>query len=106
MIERILVLLYLICATQVHATVRHSSDLGWTAGQDVSTQFAALLSGGTIKAGDELKLLSILPADEGLQGQGRRVDALSESDVGQADQDRRSEYVLTTASCATRNRGK
>jgi hypothetical protein len=36
--------------------VRHSSQLGWTAGQDVSAQFAAFLSGGTIKPGDELKL--------------------------------------------------
>ncbi len=50
------ILAWLLCVTQVHAEVRHSSALGWTAGQDVSTQLAALLSNGTIKAGDELKL--------------------------------------------------
>jgi hypothetical protein len=56
MIKRAFILVWLICVAQVHATVRHSSYLGWTAGQDVSTQFAVLLSSGTIKAGDELKL--------------------------------------------------
>jgi hypothetical protein len=56
MIKQISILGLLACVTQLHAAVRHSSDLGWTAGQDVSTQFAGILSGGTIEAGDELKL--------------------------------------------------
>lgn len=39
-----------------HVKVLHTSALGWTAGQNVTEQFADLLSGGTIKAGDELAL--------------------------------------------------
>ena len=56
MIKRIFILVYLICVTQAHAAVLYSSDLGWSAGQDVSAQFSALLSNGTIKADDGLKL--------------------------------------------------
>ena len=56
MIEAVLVPGLLICVTQVHATARHSSNLGWAAGQDVSTRFAAFLSNGTIEARDELRL--------------------------------------------------
>jgi len=56
MTRRIFVPLCLICVTQLHAKVRHSSDLGWTEGQNVGTQFAALLSSGKIETGDELKL--------------------------------------------------
>jgi len=56
MIKRISVLGLLVCVTQLQATVHHSSDLGWTAGQDVSKHLAALLSNETIKANDELKL--------------------------------------------------
>jgi hypothetical protein len=55
MIKHVVVAL-LACVTHVHGAVRHSSDLGWGAGQDISTALAALLSGGTIQAGDELKL--------------------------------------------------
>lgn len=36
--------------------VLHSSKLGWKANQDVTTQFATLLSEGTIGADDELRL--------------------------------------------------
>ncbi len=45
-------------AASVHAspTTHRSSDLGWTAGQDVTERFAALLGSGTLKAGDELIL--------------------------------------------------
>jgi hypothetical protein len=56
MTKYIFVLGWFVCVTQAQATVRHSSDLGWIAGRDVSDQFAALLSSGTIKASDELKL--------------------------------------------------
>jgi len=56
MVKRIVILGLFVCVAQVRAEVRHSSDLGWTAGQDVSMQLAALLGNGTIKAGDELKL--------------------------------------------------
>jgi hypothetical protein len=55
-IKHILVLGWFVCVTQVQATVHHSSDMGWTPGQDVSRQFAALLSSDTIKASDELRL--------------------------------------------------
>ncbi|UWQ39574.1 right-handed parallel beta-helix repeat-containing protein (plasmid) [Leisingera aquaemixtae] len=37
-------------------TVWHSSDLGWSAGQDVSSAFASLLSSNKFKAGDTLVL--------------------------------------------------
>ncbi|WP_051337282.1 right-handed parallel beta-helix repeat-containing protein [Leisingera daeponensis] len=37
-------------------TVWHSSDLGWSAGQDVSSAFASLLSSKKFKAGDTLVL--------------------------------------------------
>jgi hypothetical protein len=56
MIKTIVILAYLVCIRQGYATVRRSSDLGWAAGQDVSTEFAALLSRGTITRGDELRL--------------------------------------------------
>ncbi len=56
MIKRVLFLVWLIFVGQGHAAIHHSSDFGWKAGQDVSEQFAELLSGGSIKAGDELKL--------------------------------------------------
>ena len=56
MIKHTLILVWLICVTEAHAVVHRSSDLGWTAGQDISMQFAALLNGGTIKNSDELKL--------------------------------------------------
>jgi len=56
MIRNVLILGWFVCVAQVHATIHHSSDLGWVAGQDISAEFAALCSGGTIAAGDELKL--------------------------------------------------
>lgn len=37
-------------------TVHHSTDFGWTAGQDVTEQFTALLASGKLKAGEELVL--------------------------------------------------
>ena len=56
MIKYICIPLCLMFSTQLHATVSHSSDQGWTEGQDISRQFAKLLISGIIKAGDELKL--------------------------------------------------
>ena len=56
MVRNMLVVGWLVCVAPLHATVRHSSDLGWTAGQDISGPFASLLSDGTIKPGDELRL--------------------------------------------------
>ena len=38
------------------AGVRHSADLGWAAGQDVTESFATLLASGKLKAGTELVL--------------------------------------------------
>jgi hypothetical protein len=48
--------MWLMWVTQLNATVHHSVGLGWTAGQDISVPFSALLNSGTIKAGDELRL--------------------------------------------------
>jgi hypothetical protein len=58
MSKHVFILGWLACVTQVHATVYHSSDLGWVAGQDVSVQFARAVSGrsGSIEAGVELRL--------------------------------------------------
>jgi hypothetical protein len=56
MIKHIFILVWLICVTQAQATVHHSSDLGWTARQDISMQFTTLLRSGTFNVGDELKL--------------------------------------------------
>ena len=48
MVKSIVILSYLIFVGQVKTTVRHTSDLDWAAGQDVSTHFKELLSKGTI----------------------------------------------------------
>ena len=40
----------------VQAAVHHSSDLGWTADQDVTEEFASLLKSGKLKAGEKLVL--------------------------------------------------
>jgi len=46
----------LICASQLHAKTVHSSDLGWKDGEDITTKFKVLLSTQGVKAGDELVL--------------------------------------------------
>ncbi len=45
-----------MCTIGLHAAAYHSADFGWTAGQDVTTAFAELFSGGTVGSEDELIL--------------------------------------------------
>lgn len=56
MIRNLVVLGWVLVAARIDATTHHSADLGWKAGQDVSSPFAALLREGGIEAGDELRL--------------------------------------------------
>ena len=56
MIKYVFILGWLACVTQLQAAVYHSSDLGWTAGQDITAEFAREVSGRILKAGVELKL--------------------------------------------------
>jgi hypothetical protein len=50
------VLLALLCTLPLRAEVHRSSNLGWTADQDVTKVFGKLLKDGTLKPGDELVL--------------------------------------------------
>ncbi|MBN1514364.1 MAG: right-handed parallel beta-helix repeat-containing protein [Phycisphaerae bacterium] len=49
-------LIGLLAAGAADASLYHATDFGWTAGQDVSTSFAALMGSGTLGTGDELVL--------------------------------------------------
>jgi len=51
----VVLLVCFVGALPARATVYHSSELGWSAGQDVSAEFADFLA-NTVVAGDELRL--------------------------------------------------
>jgi hypothetical protein len=54
-----MVLVLTACALPLQGAVHRSTDLGWKAGQDVTTSVTAHLKDGTFKTGDELVLVHV-----------------------------------------------
>ena len=56
MLRSTLVALICCCAATAHGEIRHTSDFGWKAGEDVTSKFEALFRDGAVRSGDELVL--------------------------------------------------